>query len=523
MYIPQLHDKAALGSRVLDNGRGIIRRGIIRRGVIRRGIIRNDLYSMILFSSLMSSLCLLGCSEERASSSLEALGDAKDLSEPMDLDFSVSSSEEEVGDGDRNLDSRFDAEVDSNEVLDHGHTGSPTPLRDCLSLEVIQRNLPPQEGESSTISMVVPACQSPQLNFALPRGSRWRLELTLSRDHEMNADSLSRSGQVAIYDTLGWAKRQSPDPSISDRVVIAERRLEESLVTQVLAFDIDVQQSGRHVLVIEKGGNSPPTQSWSQSIPYDLNLSLSCISGCHLHSTLYPIVLIHGYAGVDEYFGFLDYFYRVPQHLRAQGFGVLVPSLSPIEQTSIRGRELSHFLDQAQAQQGYEKFNLIAHSQGGLDGRYLISQLEEFGRISTLTTIATPHFGIPISLVNFFSEQDFSLERLETFNRQTPDHPDVHYFSWSARSCTLVELSCIRAHDGELVTPFLLPTYTLLKAFGPNDGLVPTESMRYGEHLGTLSADHFDQIGQIADEDRGAFNHRVFYLNEAQRLRSLGF
>ena len=46
--------------------------------------------------------------------------------------------------------------------------------------------------------------------------------------------------------------------------------------------------------------------------------------------------------------------------------------------------------------------------------------------------------------------------------------------------------------------------------------------MVYGEHLGELNADHFDQIGQIADRDRGPFAHRAFYLNEAHRLKSSG-
>jgi hypothetical protein len=81
----------------------------------------------------------------------------------------------------------------------------------------------------------------------------------------------------------------------------------------------------------------------------------------------------------------------------------------------------------------------------------------------------------------------------------------------------------MRDHDGEVVTPFLLPTYTLLSRFGPSDGLVPTAHMIHGEHLGELSADHFDQIGQVADSEGGAFSHRAFYLSEAARLRSLGF
>lgn len=69
----------------------------------------------------------------------------------------------------------------------------------------------------------------------------------------------------------------------------------------------------------------------------------------------------------------------------------------------------------------------------------------------------------------------------------------------------------------------LLATYILFSIQRPNDGLVPTESMYYGQHLGELSADYFDQIGQITDGGRAPFPHRNFYLNEAMTLNSFGF
>ena len=47
--------------------------------------------------------------------------------------------------------------------------------------------------------------------------------------------------------------------------------------------------------------------------------------------------------------------------------------------------------------------------------------------------------------------------------------------------------------------------------------------MLYGEHLGQLNADHFDEIGQIADQLSGPFDHLAFYLSEANRLHNLGF
>ena len=48
--------------------------------------------------------------------------------------------------------------------------------------------------------------------------------------------------------------------------------------------------------------------------------------------------------------------------------------------------------------------------------------------------------------------------------------------------------------------------------------------MAWGENLGLIFADHFDEVGQIADgsPEDDPFNHRAFYLGEARRLRDAG-
>ena len=42
---------------------------------------------------------------------------------------------------------------------------------------------------------------------------------------------------------------------------------------------------------------------------------------------------------------------------------------------------------------GCEKVNIIAHSKGGLESRYAISQLGLSPYVASLTTINTPHHG----------------------------------------------------------------------------------------------------------------------------------
>jgi hypothetical protein len=84
---------------------------------------------------------------------------------------------------------------------------------------------------------------------------------------------------------------------------------------------------------------------------------------------------------------------------------------------------------------------------------------------------------------------------------------------------------CIANSDGEVVDVLLGASYTLLLRFGENDGIVPTENMIWGEHLGMLYADHFDEVGQIADLNLpiDPFDHRDFYRSEMERLAEAGF
>jgi len=112
---------------------------------------------------------------------------------------------------------------------------------------------------------------------------------------------------------------------------------------------------------------------------------------------------------------------------------------------------------------------------------------------------------------------------MDTFNRAHPDDERVRYFSWSFRSCRTLQFGCRGDSDGETVDAFLVASHLLLSRFGDNDGVVPTDSMPWGEHLGLRFADHFDEVGQIADRERDGdpFAHRAFYRDEAYRLADL--
>ena len=256
---------------------------------------------------------------------------------------------------------------------------------------------------------------------------------------------------------------------------------------------------------------------------------LACTAGCDLEATRYPIVLVHGLAGTDSYFGLFDYFYDVLSALTARGYAVYTPVTELIAHSEERAPLLAAEVDEILAQTGARRLHFIGHSQGGLDLRILLTGLGYEDRAATVTTIATPHHGLRIELPDWLVGMDFSEGYLEgEFASLYPSPETIPVFSWSGRTCAALELSCQEELDGELVSAMLATSYRLVQGVhaddaygGANDGLVPVASAIWGEHLGVLPADHLDEIGQVAGGTQGPFDHLEFFLDEARRLRDV--
>lgn len=341
----------------------------------------------------------------------------------------------------------------------------------------------------------------PRLHTAVvPMGATWRFD----------AESLPDESRLYLFDATYFALEGTGVGPI----VIA--RSEASRRGRTVSVTLEAPRSGEYVVLVER-------DDLQAAGAYQIRTA--CTARCEGEATRYPLVFVHGYAGVDSYFGVLDYFFGIDRLMRDRGYDAHFPATSPIATSERRAGQLAEQVDAILEASRARRVNVIAHSQGGLDARYLISTLGYHDRVATLTTVATPHRGIPLRLAEFLSVHDFSPEATERFNDENPDHPDVAYYSWSARTCGLLDRGCRDATDDEVVNAFLSAPFLLLNRFGDNDGIVPTASMPWGEHLGRLSADHFDEVGQIAKPDRAdvPFNHRAFYLGEARRLRDLGF
>lgn len=205
-----------------------------------------------------------------------------------------------------------------------------------------------------------------------------------------------------------------------------------------------------------------------------------------------------------SYFPGVQYWRGITEALIANGNEVIIAQVPPSASIEDRALKLGQCIAEKAAG---KKVNIIAHSMGGLDARYMISRLKpENVDVLSLTTISSPHEGSafadfvmdsigPIFSPKFWRSLDsmgistgvfVQLTRkymTEEFNPKTPDDPNVRYFSYGA----MVQPSIWSA--------FRQPGRIVSAQEGENDGLVSVKSARWGSYKGTLvDVSHLDLI-----------------------------
>lgn len=290
----------------------------------------------------------------------------------------------------------------------------------------------------------------------------------------------------------------------------------------------------------------------------------------------YPIVLAHGFFGFEDFAGagFIDYFYKVKDNLAKNGEAhIYTPAVDPFNSSEQRGAQLAEYIRNLLDETGYEKVNILGHSQGGLDARVVAHNHPDW--VASVWTFATPHGGTPVAdivlkltpsdrfqdfldaIVRLIGKglweqmddgtslalalEQFSKPGITAFNEKYTDAPGVAYYSMTGRSQRSLALSeCqsneapsfITAHKytGDPVNPLfsVFAAYLSSTEFGgsPNDGLVRVKDAKWGTFLGCVPADHTDEIGHLFGASPGLGNswkYQRFYADLVKLMREKGF
>ncbi|KAL3422561.1 triacylglycerol lipase [Phlyctema vagabunda] len=261
----------------------------------------------------------------------------------------------------------------------------------------------------------------------------------------------------------------------------------------------------------------------------------------------HPIVLAHGLLGFDELrlagslFPGIHYWRGITEALRANNIEVITASVPASGSVEERAKALSQDIA---AKANGKSVNIVAHSMGGLDSRYMISRLQPDNvEVLSLTTVASPHQGSAFADFCFDQIGPDNIPRVykfwetsglgtgafqqlttkymkETFNPKTPDVPGVQYFSYGA------------VFKPSIWSAFRQPHKIVQRIEGPNDGLVSVGSAKWGTYKGTLvGVSHLDLINWTnrlkwafsrLQGKEIKFNAIAFYLDIADMLAKEG-
>lgn len=129
---------------------------------------------------------------------------------------------------------------------------------------------------------------------------------------------------------------------------------------------------------------------------YEMNIrSDSIIVRSEKCKTKYPILFLHGLCWRDHKKS--NYWGRIPNRLIQNGAKVYYGQHDSTKSIEYSAYQIKRKINSILKNGPYQKVNIIAHSKGGLDARYMISKLGMEDKVASLTTISTPHFGSEFS------------------------------------------------------------------------------------------------------------------------------
>jgi len=267
--------------------------------------------------------------------------------------------------------------------------------------------------------------------------------------------------------------------------------------------------------------------------------------------TKYPILLIHGTGFRDR--KHLNYWGRIPKALENQGATLFYGHQDSWGSVEYNAEIMKNNLNKILVDTNCEKVNIIAHSKGGVEARYMISSLMMADKIASLTTIATTHHGsktvdlllklpkwlykIVALFTNLFfrmlgdknpdfytASRQFGTLHMKEFNEQNPDVPSVYYQSYAA----------------VMKNPFsdillFWPNLFVWLIEGENDGLVTPASATWANFKGILHGRSLRGISHADEVDARRMNYtrktsksgisdiRDLYIDIVAGLKQMGF
>lgn len=262
--------------------------------------------------------------------------------------------------------------------------------------------------------------------------------------------------------------------------------------------------------------------------------------------TKYPVVLVSG-LGFTEHHALYDYWGPLPDYLKLYGAPVFTANQDAFASHVDNALNLKYRIYSILEKTKKDKVNIIGHSKGGIESRYMISKLDMGNEVASLTSLGSPHTGAGIAdvilgrikigriaaarLMNIYARImgdkkpdsmraliSVSREAMVSFNNEVTDDPRVYYQSFSG---------IINKDYPNFLWRTLAGILYLIE--GSNDGLVGVESTKWGNYRGFIQDDkirsvsHADMVGMHVFTGVSEFDYKKWFANLIHELKEMGY
>lgn len=263
----------------------------------------------------------------------------------------------------------------------------------------------------------------------------------------------------------------------------------------------------------------------------------------------YPVLMVHGMGFRDR--KHINYWGRIPGVLEKTGCKIYYGGQDANGSLEANGELLKKRIREVIELTGAKKLNVIAHSKGGMEIRYVISTLGMGEWIASVTTMNTPHNGsetvdallkLPGGLIRFGSKctdlwmkllgdrnpdtygaiNSFTTEYARRFNEANPDMEGIYYQSYGF------------VMKNAFSDIFLAWTYPVVYYFeGENDGLLAPRAVKWTNFQGVYRGNsnrgisHCDQVDlrrrrMTKKAGEGVSDIVDVYVDAVKKLEELG-
>jgi len=214
----------------------------------------------------------------------------------------------------------------------------------------------------------------------------------------------------------------------------------------------------------------------------------------------YPVVLVHGIIAHDR-MSIIKYWGRIPEVLASRGIKVFRGNTDAWGSCESNALILKKTIEDALLETKKERVNIIAHSKGGIDSRYLIWKHDFGDKVASLTTICTPHRGAEIADLIYnqkITHTKFTKKVLSIFGKLYGDtNPNLYNVNYQLTTAGMEEFNEKVLMDAKVFYQslyttmdnafddimFFYPYLYIKKIRGKNDGLVSEFSARWGNNV----------------------------------------